>query len=250
MWSNCCDFQGLVYNWFPAKAADLSTAVSVFFTCLCSHVNIPKMTSELRFPKTSKFSNKMKKMDRVNNISFVACTVVYFLVGLCGYLAFGSNTKDNLLSNFAEMNVWYLNLVKVAYAVVALFSYPVLSFSPLVSIDKTFFKQPRSTGRRVAEAFVWTVIASVIAIVIPELDTVFGITGSLCGILINFTIPAFYYICMAKKEKAKEQSSRLPMFSISQGKIGFSWFIFYLGVIADVVFTRLQLKDIIVKGSS
>lgn len=132
------------YNWLPDNFTDLSTAVSVFFTCLCAHVNIPKMTSELKFPTKSKFGNKLKKMDRVNNISFVACTVVYFLVGVCGYLAFGANTKGNLLSNFADLNVWYLNIVKVAYAFVALFSYPVLSFSPLVSIDKTFFKQPLS----------------------------------------------------------------------------------------------------------
>ncbi len=241
---------GLTYALFPRDWSLLPGAVSVFFTSMCCHVNIPKMTAELKFPSKSRFADKTKKMVRVNNIAFWSCGLIYFFVGAFGYLSYGDSIGANLLDNFSKDQAWYLNIVKLAYAFVVLFSYPALSFAALVSFDKICFKQPRSTGRRVAEAFVWTVIASVIAIVIPELDTVFGITGSLCGILINFTIPAFYYICMAKKEKAKEQSSRLPMFSISQGKIGFSWFIFYLGVIADVVFTSLQLKDIIVKGSS
>ena len=77
---------------------------------------------------------------------------------------------------------------------------------------------------------------------------VFGITGSLCGILLNFAIPAYYFICMAKKEKAKEVTSRLTMFAVSEGKIKFSWFLFYLGIVADVIFTSLQLKDAIISG--
>ena len=214
-------------------------------------MNIPKMTAELRFPSKSHFSDKTKKMKRVNNIAFWSCGFIYFFVGAFGYLAYGDAIGANLLDNFSQDQAWYLNIIKLAYAFVVLFSYPALSFAALVSFDKICFKkQPRPSWRRIAEAFVWTVIASVIAIVIPELDTVFGITGSLCGILINFTIPAYFYICMAKKEKAKEQSSRLPMFTVSQGKISFSWFIFYLGVVADVVFTSLQLKDIIVSNSS
>lgn len=242
---------GLTYALFPRDWSLLPGAVSVFFTSMCCHVNIPKMTAELRFPSKSHFSDKTKKMKRVNNIAFWSCGFIYFFVGAFGYLAYGDAIGANLLDNFSQDQAWYLNIIKLAYAFVVLFSYPALSFAALVSFDKICFKkQPRPSWRRITEAFVWTVIASVIAIVIPELDTVFGITGSLCGILINFTIPAYFYICMAKKEKAKEQSSRLPMFTVSQGKISFSWFIFYLGVVADVVFTSLQLKDIIVSNSS
>ena len=95
----------------------------------------------------------------------------------------------------------------------------------------------------------WTVISTFIAIVLPDLDTIFGITGSLCGILLNFALPAYYYIAMSKKEKAKEKSSQVPFFTISKGRLNFSWFIFYLGIVADVVFTGLQIKDVIGKLS-
>ncbi|KAK8792260.1 amino acid transporter [Blastocystis sp. subtype 4] len=235
----------LQYNWLPDNFTDLSTAVSVFFTCLCAHVNIPKMTSELKFPTKSKFGNKLKKMDRVNNISFVACTVVYFLVGVCGYLAFGANTKGNLLSNFADLNVWYLNIVKVAYAFVALFSYPVLSFSPLVSIDKTFFKQPRPVSRRVLEAFIWTLLVVIVALLIPELTQVFSLTGSMCGIALVFVWPSLFYIWIDKREKAKKLTSRVDIFKFSSFSIVFAWILFYVGIVAAVFMTVLEIKKLV-----
>ena len=203
------------------------------------------MTSELKFPTKSKFGNKLKKMDRVNNISFVACTVVYFLGGVCGYLAFGANTKGNLLSNFADLNVWYLNIVKVAYAFVALFSYPVLSFSPLVSIDKTFFKQPRPVSRRVLEAFIWTLLVVIVALLIPELTQVFSLTGSMCGIALVFVWPSLFYIWIDKREKAKKLTSRVDIFKFSSFSIVFAWILFYVGIVAAVFMTVLEIKKLV-----
>ena len=236
--------QGLTYNWFPSNFLNLSTSVSVFFTCFCSHVNIPKMTSELRLPKSTRFPNKIKKMDRVNNIAFTACTVIYFLVGLCGYLAFGPETKGNLLSNFADMQVWYLNIVKVLYAIVALFSFPILSFAPLVSIDKTFFKQPRPAARRVEEAFVWSILCYLVAIAIPDLKVIFSLTGSLCGIALVFVWPSLFYIFINKREKAKEASSRIAIFKVSSKAITFAWILFYVGVVMAILMTALEVKKL------
>lgn len=95
------------------------------------------------------------------------------------YLAYGNKIGANLLDNFSQDQAWYLNIVKCAYGIVMLFSYPVLSYAALVTFDKLCFKQPRPAARRYAEAFVWTAISTFIAIVLPDLDTIFGITGSL-----------------------------------------------------------------------
>lgn len=225
---------------------DLSTAISVFFTCFCAHVNIPQMTGELKFPSKSKFSNKLKKMDRVNCIAFIACSLIYLFVGLCGYLAFGANTKGSLLSNFTDMKVWYLDIVKIAYALVALFSYPVLSFSPLVSIDKMLFKNERTDLRRILEALIWSVLCLIVALAIPELNVIFALTGSLCGGALLLIFPALFYIYINKREKAKEQTSRLPMFSISNGKVTLAWVFFYVGIVLAVFLTGLEIKKLIV----
>ena len=236
---------GLEYSWLPTSFSGFSSAISVFFTSLCCHVNIPKMTSELRIPKNTKFGSKVKKMNRVSMISFLSCGAIYFVVGAFGYLAYGNNIQGNLLSNFSQDKEAILNYVKLAYAFVVMFSYPVLSYAALVSFDKLCFKQPRPDWRRYLEAFIWSVLSWFIAIKFPVLDKVFGITGSLCGILLCFAIPALYFIGVQKKEKAKEMAAQTPIFRAAKGEVTFAWVLFYVGVVAAVVFTIVQVKDLI-----
>ena len=241
---------GLEYNMFPKDVSGFASAVSVFFTSMCCHVNIPKMTAELKLPENSRFGNKVKKMIRIDNVAFLSCGAIYFVVGACGYLAYGEGIENNLLTNFSNDKAWYLNIVKLAYAIVVLFSYPTLAFAALVTFDRICFKQPRPLKRRVLEAFVWSAISCFIAIILPELDTVFGITGSLCGILVNFAIPAYYFIGVIKKERAKTQAARTPVFTASKAKYYGAWFMFYFGIVAAVIFTTIQLVDAIKKVSA
>ena len=86
---------------------------------------------------------------------------------------------------------------------------------------------------------------AIVAIVFPILDKVFGVTGSMCGILLNFAIPAFYFVLIAKIERAKKASSKGSVFSATKGHYYFAWVLFYIGVVAAVVFTAIQLKDVI-----
>ncbi len=242
---------GLEYNLLPQDLAGFTSAVSVFFTSLCCHVNIPKMTAELRIPENSRFSSKVKKMIRIDNVAFLSCGAIYFVVGACGYLAYGNSIESNLLTNFSNDKAWYLNIVKLAYALVVLFSYPTLAFAAVVTFDKICFKkQPRPLWRRIVECFIWSAISCFIAIIIPQLDTVFGITGSLCGILVNFAIPASYFIGMIKMERAKAQAARTAVFKASTGKYYLAWFMFYFGIVAAIVFTLIQLIDAIKKSSA
>ena len=239
---------GLEYNLLPSSFPDLTSAVSVFFSSLCCHASIPKMTSELRIPENSRFNSKVKKMIRIDNVAFLSCGAIYFVVGACGYLAYGNSIESNLLTNFSNDKAWYLNIVKLAYALVVLFSYPTLAFAAVVTFDKICFKkQPRPLWRRIVECFIWSAISCFIAIIIPQLDTVFGIIGSLCGFLVNFAIPAYFFIGMAKKERAKTQAARTPIFSVSQARIYGAWFLFYFGVVLAVLFTTIQLVDTIKK---
>ena len=236
---------GLSYKWFPDTIPGLVSAISVFFTSMCCHVNIPKMTSELKYPSSSHFTTKVRKMTRVNLIAFLSCGSIYFIVGAFGYLAYGDKIEANLLTNFTNDRVGYLNIVKLAYAFVVLFSYPALAFAALVTLDKLLFKQPRPAHRRYTEAFIWTLLSAIVAIVFPILDKVFGVTGSMCGILLNFAIPAFYFVLIAKRERAKQYSSKGSMYSASRGRYYFAWVLFYIGVVAAIVFTAIQLKDVI-----
>ena len=239
---------GYSYYLFPQSVAGFISAVSVLLSSMCCHASIPKMTSELKLPENSRFGNKVKKMIRIDNLAFLSCGTIYLIVGIFGYLAYGDNIANNLLTNFSNDNAWYLNIVKFVYAIVVLFSFPMVGFAPLISFDKMCFKQPRPTWRRVAEAFVWTAISCFIAIII--LDTVFGIMGSLCGFLVNFAIPAYFFIGVIKKERAKTQAARTPIFTASKAKYYGAWFMFYFGIVAAVIFTTIQLIDTIRTSSA
>ena len=241
---------GYSYYLFPQSVAGFISAVSVLLSSMCCHASIPKMTSELKLPENSRFGNKVKKMIRIDNLAFLSCGTIYLIVGIFGYLAYGDNIANNLLTNFSNDNAWYLNIVKFVYAIVVLFSFPMVGFAPLISFDKMCFKQPRPTWRRVAEAFVWTAISCFIAIIIPQLDTVFGIMGSLCGFLVNFAIPAYFFIGVIKKERAKTQAARTPIFTASKAKYYGAWFMFYFGIVAAVIFTTIQLIDTIRTSSA
>ena len=241
---------GYSYYLFPQSVAGFISAVSVLLSSMCCHASIPKMTSELKLPENSRFGNKVKKMIRIDNLAFLSCGAIYLIVGIFGYLAYGDNIANNLLTNFSNDKAWYLNIVKCVYAIVVLFSFPMVGFAPLISFDKMCFKQPRPTWRRVAEAFVWTAISCFIAIILPELDTVFGIMGSLCGFLVNFAIPAYFFIGVIKKERAKTQAARTPIFTASKAKYYGAWFMFYFGIVAAVIFTTIQLIDTIKTSSA
>ena len=104
----------LDYAWIPRDWNLLPGAISVFFTAMCCHVNIPKMTAELKLPSKTRFADKTKKMARVCTISFLCCGTVYFVVGAFGYLAYGDKIGANLLDNFSQDHAWYLNIVKLA----------------------------------------------------------------------------------------------------------------------------------------
>lgn len=236
---------GLHYEMFPQNVGGFSNAISVFFTSLCCHVNIPKMTSELKLPKTTKFTSKVSKMNRIIYVAFISCGAIYFLVGACGYFAYGNGIGANLLDNFAQDKEGFLNIVKLAYGFVVLFSYPVLSYAALVTFDKMIAKQPRPSWRRYLEAFIWSILSWFVAEKFPVLDKVFGITGSMCGILLCFAIPAIYFVGLYKRERAKEMAAKIPLFKYSHGRYIFAWVIFYIGIVAAVVFTVIQVKDLI-----
>jgi hypothetical protein len=57
--------------------------------------------------------------------------VLYSIVGLIGFLAFGMDSKDLMIFNL-PMKLWYFAIIKVLYCFVILFSYPLQLF-PVVN---------------------------------------------------------------------------------------------------------------------
>jgi amino acid permease len=195
------------------------------------------MVGELKFPNKSKFSSKVTKMIRISMMGSVFATVLYYVVGSFAYFAFGDTIASNLLTNFQQKGYWYLGIVKFAYGLVVLFSNPVVVYCAITTIDGWIFTGERTLLRRFCESFLWCTCIWLLAIMIPQLDVVFGLTGATSGILLVFVLPSYFYLAVAKRMQKRTNNSAISM-------IGPSWFVplakvlivftLILGVIATV----------------
>lgn len=137
--------------------------------------------------------------------------LLYYIVGMFAYFAFGDAIAGNLLTNFQAKGYWYLGIVKLAYALVVLFSNPVVVLPGITTIDQAFFKGERTLVRRLAESLIWSLLVWVLAIAIPQLDVVFGLTGSTGGILLIYVLPSVYYIAVVKRIQKRVGESLASM---------------------------------------
>lgn len=204
------------------------SSISVFSTALCFHAAIPRLYTELRYPKSSKFASKMKKMLRIGIGAASFSCVLYYIVGFFAYMAFGETIAGNLLSNFQQKGYWYLSIVKFAYACVVLLSTPLVVYPSVSTIDRWLFSGERTLSRRFGEAFVWCTVAWALAIAVPQLDVVFGLTGSTGGILIIYVFPSLFYIAVVKR-----LSKRAP--ETVHSLVGPSWLFQFAHVLIVVV---------------
>lgn len=80
---------------------------------------------------------------------------------------------------------------------------------------------------------------------IPQLEMIFGVTGSFCGVLIVFVWPALYYLAMVKKEKAKPMDQRSKWFIFNSCNVTTAWIILVIGIILCVLCTGLEISKLV-----
>ena len=238
-----------LYAW-PRKATDLSSAFAVFVLCFCSHINTSKITSELHYPKNSKFATKAGKATKATVVAYVFCALAYLLVGICGYLAFGNTIEGSILDSMRNMSVWYKPVVRVGYGLVVMFSYPILAFPACCTLDSWMFKGERTAARRYGEAFVWVLLTLLVAIFIPSLSDIFGVTGNFCGVLLTFVWPAIYFLSIIRKEKAKPKDEQVTWFKVKSWEEIVAWVILVVGVIVCVYATGLEVVSLVGKWTA
>lgn len=185
--------------------------MTIFSSALCFHTNIPKMVRELKYPKATRFATKVHKMFRIGTTAAISCTSLYYIVGAFAYFAFGNEIAGNLLTNFQHKGFWYLEIVKFAYALVVVFSNPVIAFPSVCVIDKVLFKDERNWRRRLAESLLWCTVIWFIATLVPQLDVVFSFTGATGGILLLYVLPSYFYIAIVKRVRKKANSAALSL---------------------------------------
>ena len=235
---------------WPREANSLSGAFAVFVLCFCSHVNTSKITAEMRYPKDSKFKSKADKATKATIVSYSFCAFAYLFVGICGYLAFGNSIEGSILDSMREMDVWYKPIVRVGYGCVVMFSYPVLAYPATCTLDSWMFKGERTAVRRYSESFIWVLLTMLVAIFIPSLSDIFGVSGNFCGVLLTFIWPSLYFLALCRKEKAKPKDEQVSWFKVKGWQETVAWVIFVVGVVVCIFATGLEIVNLVGKWTA
>lgn len=132
-------------------------------------------------------------------ISVVLCAVIYFSIGLFGYLLFGDSIMSDILVNFDKSSDSALgsivnDIVRISYALHLMLVFPLINFSLRANIDELLFpKKPllaKDTKRFVSLTLVLLGFSYLAAIVFPNIWYLFQLMGSTTAVCLAFIFPS------------------------------------------------------------
>ncbi|KAI3757807.1 hypothetical protein L6452_05350 [Arctium lappa] len=175
------DNQAAFYNLF--------TAIPVIVTAFTFHFNVHAIGVELGKPAA---------MASAVHISLVICALIYFSIGLFGYILFGDSIETDILVNFDHASGSIVGsllnaIVRLSYAFHLMLVFPLLNFSLRSNIDEFLFPDKsllaKDTKRFVSLTFVLLAAAYLMAIAIPNIWYFFQFMGSTSAVSLAFIFP-------------------------------------------------------------
>lgn len=106
------------------------------FTC---HQNILSVYNEMK-------DNRQKNVNKVISISIGFGMILYWVIGICGYLTFGEETDSNIISMYPSSSIIIL-IGQISMVIMVSLSYPLQMFPCRLSLDKVFYNFKRIINR-------------------------------------------------------------------------------------------------------
>ncbi|KAF2296352.1 hypothetical protein GH714_037495 [Hevea brasiliensis] len=168
---------------------DLFTAVPVIVTAFTFHSNVHPIGFEL---------GKPSDMISAVRISLVICAVIYFSIGIFGYLLFGESIMADILVNFDRSSdtasgALLNDMVRLSYALHLMLVFPLLNFSLRANIDEFLFPRKtllaKDTTRFVSLTLIILIFTYLLAIAIPNIWYFFQFVGSTFAVCLAFIFP-------------------------------------------------------------
>ncbi|KAK0591742.1 hypothetical protein LWI29_007253 [Acer saccharum] len=170
---------------------DLFTAVPVIVTAFTFHFNVHPIGRELEKPSD---------MIKATRISMVLCALIYFSIGLFGYLLFGDSIMADILVNFDQsssssaLGSLLNDIVRLSYAFHLMLVFPLINFSLRTNIDEIVFSKKqhsleKDTYRFVFLTLVLLAFSYLAAITIPDIWYFFQFLGSTSAVCLCFIFP-------------------------------------------------------------
>ncbi len=187
---------------FPSDLWRLLQAVPLFIFAFTCQINSIAIYNDLE----RRSRTRMKKVVRR---SVGICLTVYTLMGLFGYLRFPLTVTGNILTNYCVNDPNSPNQVLIISAYIAIiftvsFAFPLIMF-PLRYIVNVMLCRPKSTSNnssttadndtkdmfyRQLLGFLLSGVCLLLALVIPNISTIFSFIGGTCSAFCCFVVPA------------------------------------------------------------
>lgn len=155
-------------------------------------MNVFSIYTELQRPCIRRMN---KVVDRATMVSFM----VYLVIGVVAYLAFGPQLVDpqykgNILLSF-ELHDTLIAVSRAAITFTVAVAFPLNIFPCRFTIDMMFFADARdSCTRHVVVTTGLVLLALLLAIFCPSINVVFGIIGGTCSTVVCFCLPAAFIL--------------------------------------------------------
>ncbi|XP_055832406.1 amino acid transporter AVT6C-like isoform X3 [Solanum dulcamara] len=174
-----------------ASFFNLFTAIPVIVTAFAFHFNVHPIEIELGIPGA---------MTSVVKISLVVCSVIYFSIGIFGYLLFGDSINADILVNFdtsssgdVAISPILNDVVRLSYALHLTLVFPLLNFSLRANIDELIFPKKEllatDTKRFMFLTLFLLAFSYIVAISIPSVWYIYQFMGSTSNVCLAFIFP-------------------------------------------------------------
>jgi amino acid permease len=138
-------------------------------------------------------------------LSYSCALLIYFGVGVCGYLMYGRDAKDEITKNIKgnSSDKHWMSIVNIL-ALILIVINPITKYS-LMIIPITFDFTKRISGRASAGHYkrkfltigIRTLVSALVlvaALVFPRFDVVMNFMGSLLSFTVSLTFPCVCYL--------------------------------------------------------
>lgn len=155
------------------------------------------------FGMTLALENSMKdkaKFPKLLAQTFSGITLVYILFGLCGYMAFGEETRDIVTLNLPRS--WSSLAVQVGLCLGLMFTFPIMlhPINEIVEGKLKIIHRNNNDSIRLGKITVYisraivVVVLAVIASFVPEFGVFASFVGSTLCAMLSFVLPATFHL--------------------------------------------------------
>ena len=210
----------------------ISVAINIVVFSFGGHSVIPSQVNEMIDAPTL--------YPRFTLVSYSLISSIYIAVAAAGYVAYGSQTADNVLNNIDTVGAAAV-IAKIARAVIVVHictAYP-LPLYPIAKFFEAAFAIDQMTAAREATARIvmrtCIVVASIfVALVVPFFGDILSLVSALSIIVIAFVFPPIFYYRLHQQHTAASLALMLTVAVLGVGASVIGIYYALTGLITDI----------------